>query len=93
MAIKTFSHRRLRRAHQGRDFRKVHTTHAKKIAIIPSDLDAARKFSSLDLPHYRLHPLKGDLEGSWSIRVSHNWRIVFRFEEGHAYEVDLIDYH
>lgn len=93
MVIKTFRHRGLRRAHQRRDFRKVHTTHAKKIAIILSDLDAARKLSSLDLPHYQLHPLKGDLEGIWSIRVSHNWRITFRFEAGHAYEVNLIDYH
>ena len=42
---------------------------------------------------YRLHPLKGDMRGLWSIAVSANWRIVFRFEDGHAYDVDLIDYH
>ena len=45
------------------------------------------------LPGYRLHPLKGDLQGFWSVSVSGNWRIIFRFEEGDALDVDLIDYH
>jgi proteic killer suppression protein len=44
------------------------------------------------LPGYRLHPLKGDLQDFWSITVSGNWRIIFRFEEGDALDVDLIDY-
>ena len=42
---------------------------------------------------YRLYPLKGDMRGLWSIAVSANWRIVFRFEDGHANDVDLIDDH
>jgi proteic killer suppression protein len=45
------------------------------------------------LPDWRLHPLKGDLAGYWSITVSANWRIVFRFEQGEATDVDLLDYH
>jgi len=45
------------------------------------------------LPGYRLHSLKGDLQGFWSVTVSGKWRIVFRFEESDAYDVDLIDYH
>ncbi|MBF0356690.1 MAG: type II toxin-antitoxin system RelE/ParE family toxin [Alphaproteobacteria bacterium] len=48
---------------------------------------------SMDLPGLRLHALKGDLIGFWSVMVSGNWRIVFRFEDGHAHDVDLIDYH
>ena len=44
-------------------------------------------------PGYRLHPLKGDLAGLWSISVSGNWRVVFRFEDGEAVDVDLVDYH
>ncbi|MGH8602978.1 MAG: type II toxin-antitoxin system RelE/ParE family toxin [Gammaproteobacteria bacterium] len=47
----------------------------------------------MGLPGFRLHPLKGDLKGLWSVSVSGNWRIIFRFEEGHAYDVDLVDYH
>lgn len=45
------------------------------------------------LPGYRLHPLKGELTGFWAVNVSSNWRIIFRFENGSAYDVDLIDYH
>ena len=44
-------------------------------------------------PRLRLHPLKGDRAGEWSVRVSGNWRVVFRFEDGEAVDVDLIDYH
>ncbi len=47
----------------------------------------------LDLPGYRLHQLKGDKKGIWSITVSGNWRITFRFDDGSAHDVDLIDYH
>ena len=47
----------------------------------------------MELPGYRLHPLRGDRRGQWSVRVSGNWRIVFRFVEGEAVDVDLIDYH
>ena len=48
---------------------------------------------SADAPGFRLHPLKGDRVGLWSVRVSGNWRVVFRFEDGEAVDVDLIDYH
>ena len=47
----------------------------------------------MDRPAYRVHPLKGDRRGQWSVRVSGNWRIVFRFVNGEAVGVDLIDYH
>jgi toxin HigB-1 len=47
----------------------------------------------MDLPGFRLHPLKGDLEGYWSVSVSGNWRIIFRFDGGNACAVDLVDYH
>ena len=46
-----------------------------------------------DLPGYRLHPLRGDLKGLWSIAISGNWRITCRFEAGDVYDVDLVDYH
>ena len=47
----------------------------------------------MDIPGYRLHPLTGDRRDQWSVRVSGNWRIVFRFVDGVAADVDLIDYH
>ncbi len=47
---------------------------------------------SADAPGFRLHPLKADRDGQWSVRVSGNWRVVFRFEDGEAVDVDLVDY-
>ena len=66
---------------------------ADRLALALADLDDARKASDLDLPGYRLHPLKGDLKGYWSISISGNWRVIFRFEDGDVSDVDLIDYH
>ena len=91
--IRSFSHRGLRRAHKRGDFRKIHADHRTRIATILSDLDVAENVSDLDLPAYRLHPLKGDLAGFWSVRVSGNWRITFRLEGGDAHDVNLEDYH
>ncbi len=53
----------------------------------------AQEPSDRDLPGYRLHSLKGDLKGWWSVTISGNWRIVFRFRDGDALDVDLKDYH
>ncbi|MCY4485322.1 MAG: type II toxin-antitoxin system RelE/ParE family toxin [Spirochaetaceae bacterium] len=54
--------------------------------------DATRP-GDADAPGFRLHPLKGDRAGEWSVRVSGNWRVVFRFEGGEVVDVDLVDYH
>ena len=56
-------------------------------------LQEATHPGSADAPGFRLHPLKGDRAGQWSVRVTGNWRVVFRFEDGEAVDVDLIDYH
>ena len=64
-----------------------------RIRYILTLLDAAGSPGDMDQTGFRLHPLKGGRRGQWSVRVSANWRIVFRFERGEAVEVDLIDYH
>ena len=56
-------------------------------------LDEATGPQELNLPGYRLHPLKGKLEGYWSVTVRANWRIIFRFEGVDAFDVELTDYH
>jgi proteic killer suppression protein len=56
-------------------------------------LDAAGDASDLELPGYHLHALKGNMKGSWSVTVSGNWRIVFRMDDGNAFDVNLVDYH
>ena len=48
---------------------------------------------ALNLPGYRLHMLKGDLRGFWSVTVRANWRIVFRFQDVDVFDVELTDYH
>ena len=65
-----------------------------KLRRVLTLLDEARNSGDLAAqPDYRLHPLKGDMAGLWSIRVSGNWRVVFRFEDNEAVDVDLVDYH
>jgi proteic killer suppression protein len=56
-------------------------------------LDAAAAIADMDLPGFRLHPLKGELKGFWAVTVRANWRVVFRFIEGDALDVDYLDYH
>ncbi len=86
-------HRGLKRMYERGDPSRVSPDMADRVALALADLDDARKPSDLDLPGYRLHPLKGSLKGYWSITVSGNWRVIFRFEDGNAYDVDLVDYH
>ena len=91
--IRSFRHRALRRMYERGDPSRISSDLADRVALALADLDNARKPSDLDLPGYRLHPLKGNLKGFWSISVSGNWRVIFRFDNGEAYDIDLIDYH
>ena len=56
-------------------------------------LNAGTHARQMDAPGLRLHPLKGKPEGRWAVDVDENYRVIFRFEEGHAREVDYGDYH
>jgi toxin HigB-1 len=64
-----------------------------KIADILDRLDASVSVQDMSVPGSGLHRLKGTLKNHWSVRVSGNWRITFRFEDGNAYVVDYQDYH
>lgn len=65
----------------------------KKIKVRLEVIDAAEAISDIRLPGYDLHELLGDRKGTWSVKVSENWRITFKFQDGDAYDVDLEDYH
>ncbi len=91
--IATFRHKGLKLLFEKGDRRRVRQDHAGKIERILARLEEASEVGQMDLPGFRLHPLKGDLAGYWSVTVSGNWRIVFRFGGGDASDVDLIDYH
>ena len=64
-----------------------------KLRDILARLDAASMVADMDLPGFRLHPLKGELKGFWAVTVRANWRVIFRFAEGDALDVDYVDYH
>ena len=64
-----------------------------RIRLILSALDAAQTVEAMSQPTFRLHPLKGEMKGWWAVTVRANWRIVFRFRDGKALDVDLVDYH
>ena len=91
--IRSFRHRGLRRLYERDDPSRISADQLDRITLALADLDAANKPSDLNLPGYRLHPLRGDQRGVWSISISGNWRLTFRFEDGDAYDVDLLDYH
>lgn len=67
--------------------------HIRRIRIILAALDAAQAVGELRTPAFHLHALKGDLKGFWAITIQANWRIIFRFADGDAYDVDCVDYH
>jgi toxin HigB-1 len=91
--IKSFKHRGLKRLYERADRSGIRPDLVETVERIPTVLDAATTPRALDLPRYRLHPLKGDSKGLWSVTVRANWRIIFRFEAGDALDVELIDYH
>lgn len=88
-----FAHRGLRRLYERGDARRLPPELASRIRRMLTALDEATIPRHVDLPGWRLHPLKGDRSGQWSLRVSANWRLIFRFDEGEVVDVDLIDYH
>jgi len=91
--IRNFRHRGLKRLYERGDRSGIRPDLLDTVERILTILDASATPQALDLPRYRLHPLKGDLKGLWSVTVRANWRIIFRFEDGDAVDVELIDYH
>ncbi|KXS54774.1 MAG: proteic killer suppression protein [Marinobacter sp. T13-3] len=67
--------------------------HVKKLRMQLAALDTATSVEDMDIPGFRLHPLKGKDKGRWSIRVNGNWRMTFEFQDGNAYILDYEDYH
>ncbi|HEX3871170.1 MAG TPA: type II toxin-antitoxin system mRNA interferase toxin, RelE/StbE family [Pirellulales bacterium] len=91
--IRSFKHRGLKRLYERDDRRGIRPDLVDTVERILTVLDNASGPQTLDLPNYRLHPLKGELKGFWSVTVKTNWRIIFRFEGTDAFDLELIDYH
>ena len=67
--------------------------HARRLAERLQVINQAKVIQDINLPPYRLHQLKGDRSGIWSISATGNWRITFKFEDGNAYIINYEDYH
>lgn len=91
--IRSFKHRGLKALYDGRTAKRVAPEHVEKLRDILAVLERSRTPQDMDLPGLRLHALKGVLKGHYAVSVSGNWRVTFRFEDGHAVDVDYADYH
>jgi proteic killer suppression protein len=91
--IQSFRHKGLKRLYEDDDPRGVLAEHLTKLRNILARLDAGSTVEDMDLPGFNLHALKGPFKGSWAVTVRANWRVIFRFDEGHAFEVNYLDYH
>ena len=86
--IKSFRHKGLKRLYETGSASGVPASHASRLRMQLAALDTAHVIEDMDIPGFRLHPLKGSLAGRWAISVSGNWRITFEFRDGNAYVLD-----
>jgi proteic killer suppression protein len=91
--IQSFRHKGLKRLYEDADPRGILAEHLTKLRNILARLDAAGSAEDMNLPGFNLHALKGELRGLWAVTVRANWRVIFRFVDGHAFDVDYLDYH
>lgn len=94
MPIRSFRHKALQRLFEDGDARGLPARQRQKLLDVLAALDTAEEPSEVGLfPGWRLHRLKGDRKGFWSVTITGNWRVIFRFDKGDAWDVDFIDYH
>lgn len=91
--IQSFKHKGLKRLFENDDGSKIQPEHVRRLKRILASLDVADSPEQLDAPGWDLHKLKGKLKGFYAVRVSGNWRVIFRFEGEDAFDVDYLDYH
>ena len=91
--ILSFVHKGLQKFWETGSASGIQAHHAKKLRLILQRLDAAEVVGDMNFHGAKLHPLKGNKAGLWSVSVNGNWRITFGFENGDAHIVDYIDYH
>ena len=91
--IKSFKHKGLKKLYESGSKQGVKPEHAARLRLILARLDASTAPDDMNLPGLSLHPLKGSLKNFWSVSVSGNSRVIFRFEDGHVIDVDYLDYH
>jgi len=96
MQLVRFRHKGLKQLHEGGNAKGVPAAMADKLRKLLFALETAATLEQVGrFPGWKLHPLKGDLQGFWSLTVNANWRLIFRYEEetNTAGDLDLMDYH
>lgn len=91
--IKSFKHKGLEAFYNTGTTKGIQAQHANKLRMQLAALDSAQFVEDMDIPGYRLHPLKGSRQGIWSITVNSNWRLTFEFTNGNVYILNYEDYH
>ncbi len=91
--IISFRHKGLRQFYESGSKAGIQAQQENRLRLILARLDASREPRDMNLPGLRLHPMSGDLAGFWSVSVSGNWRVIFRFNGEDACDVDYLDYH
>ena len=91
--IRSFAHKGLEEFFLTRSTKGIQANHAARLDYLLDRLDRARIIQDMEYPGSGLHRLKGDLKNHWSVKVSANWRVTFRFEDGDAHVVNYQDYH
>lgn len=91
--IRSFKHKGLAKFFASGSMAGIQSAHAKRLRLILGRLNAASLIKDMELPGLRLHELTGNRRGTWSVSVSGNWRITFRFVGGDAEVVNYEDYH
>lgn len=91
--IKSFRHKGLQRFFESGSKAGIQAQHERRLRLMLSRLDDSTKPADMDAPGWKLHPLKGDMKGCWSIWVDASWRLTFTFEGSDAVLVDYEDYH
>ena len=91
--IISFRHKGLEKYYYDGDKKGIDVKHAPRLGRILDRLDASVERRDMNLPGFKLHELKGKGKGTWSVWVSGNWRVTFKFRGNDAILVDYRDYH
>ena len=91
--IKSFIHKGLEKFYRTGSKVGIQAKHSERLRLILAQLNQAETTQDMDIPFLKLHELKGDRKGIWSVTVQTNWRITFRFSEGDVEIVNYEDYH
>jgi len=91
--IQNFKHKGLKKLFEKGNGSGVSANHMKRLKFILALLETAETVEDMDLPGLDLHELRGNRKSSWALKVSGNWRVTFRLENGDAFDVNYEDYH